>query len=217
MVADLDGQRRGAARRLPEGRPIVAINGERIASTPRMLERLRKPAAAIGRSRSTAAGGSSPRCWRVIAAPHWSDRPCPDLRGDRIWSIAGSREESHGGRRGCPGSVFDRSAGQLFVLCPAGWSRTLEGFARPVTDRATFAYLCDLFVDRPCEGRGAGKALVDAILAHPDLQDLRRWMLVTRDAHGLYARHSASRRSPIRSASCSATIPMSIPAAERRS
>ena len=58
--------------------------------------------------------------------------------------------------------------------------------ARVVTDRATFAYLCDVFVCEIVRGQGAGKALVRAIMEHPELQLLRRWMLVTRDAHRLY-------------------------------
>ena len=61
------------------------------------------------------------------------------------------------------------------------------GFARVVTDRATFAYLADVFVLPDHRGRGLSKWLVESILAHPDLQGLRRWMLGTADAHGLYA------------------------------
>src|SRR5262245_58630952 len=63
------------------------------------------------------------------------------------------------------------------------------GFARAVTDLATFAYLADVYVVDSHRGRGIGKALVAAVLAHPSLQGLRRWMLATRDAHALYARH----------------------------
>lgn len=62
------------------------------------------------------------------------------------------------------------------------------GFARVVTDAATFAYLADVFVVPDRRGRGLSKWLVACVLAHPDLQGLRRWMLATRDAHGLYAR-----------------------------
>ena len=60
------------------------------------------------------------------------------------------------------------------------------GFARVVTDRATFAYLADVFVLDAERGQGLGRWLVEAILAHPGLQGLRRWLLGTRDAHGLY-------------------------------
>ena len=61
------------------------------------------------------------------------------------------------------------------------------GFARVITDYATFAYLADVFVLPSHRGRGVGKRIMEAIAAHPDLQGLRRWHLVTRDAHGLYA------------------------------
>jgi GNAT superfamily N-acetyltransferase len=60
------------------------------------------------------------------------------------------------------------------------------GFARVVTDYATFAYLCDVFIDEHHRGRDLGKWLMGAVMAHPDLQGLRRWILATRDAHGLY-------------------------------
>ena len=60
------------------------------------------------------------------------------------------------------------------------------GFARVITDRATFAYLCDVFIDDSYRGRGLGKWLMAAVMDHPDLQGLRRWTLATRDAHGLY-------------------------------
>ena len=62
------------------------------------------------------------------------------------------------------------------------------GFARVVSDRATFAYLCDVFVIESRRGRGLGKLLLETIVAHPELQGLRRWLLATRDAHGLYRR-----------------------------
>jgi GNAT superfamily N-acetyltransferase len=62
------------------------------------------------------------------------------------------------------------------------------GFARVVTDYATFAYLADVFVVEGERNNGLGQALVDAILAHPDLQGLRRWLLGTRDAQSLYKR-----------------------------
>ena len=61
------------------------------------------------------------------------------------------------------------------------------GFARVVTDRATFAYLCDVYVLEEHRGRGLGNWLVEEARAHPDLQGLRRFLLVTKDAHSLYA------------------------------
>lgn len=62
------------------------------------------------------------------------------------------------------------------------------GFARVVTDHATFAYLADVFVVETERGRGLGKFLVETILAHPELQGLRRWLLGSRDAQNLYRR-----------------------------
>jgi GNAT superfamily N-acetyltransferase len=58
-----------------------------------------------------------------------------------------------------------------------------------VTDRATFAWLADVFVVPEERGRGLSKWLVECILAHPELQNLRRWILATRDAHELYRRY----------------------------
>jgi GNAT superfamily N-acetyltransferase len=63
------------------------------------------------------------------------------------------------------------------------------GFARAITDRATFAYLADVFVVPAYRGRGLSKWLMQCILEHPDLQGLRLWMLATQDAHGLYERY----------------------------
>jgi len=60
------------------------------------------------------------------------------------------------------------------------------GFARVITDKATFAYLADVFVLNAYRGQGLSKWLMQTILAHPDLQGLRRWVLATADAHGLY-------------------------------
>jgi GNAT superfamily N-acetyltransferase len=61
-------------------------------------------------------------------------------------------------------------------------------FARVVTDRATYAYLADVFVLEAHRGRGLAVWMMECIASHPDLQGLRRWTLGTRDAHGLYAR-----------------------------
>lgn len=61
------------------------------------------------------------------------------------------------------------------------------GFARVVSDRVTFAWLADVFIAEEHRGYGYGKTLVAAALAHPELQGLKRWLLATKDAHGLYA------------------------------
>lgn len=60
------------------------------------------------------------------------------------------------------------------------------GFARVITDKATYAYLCDVFVLEAYRGKKLGCWLMEAIIGHPDLQGLRRFVLVTRDAHRLY-------------------------------
>ena len=60
------------------------------------------------------------------------------------------------------------------------------GFARVITDKATFSYLADVFIVAEQQGQGLGKLLITTIEKHPDLQGLRRKMLATRDAHGLY-------------------------------
>ncbi|WP_264875649.1 GNAT family N-acetyltransferase [Vibrio agarivorans] len=63
------------------------------------------------------------------------------------------------------------------------------GFARLITDRATFAYLSDVFILSEHRGKGLSKWLVEVIISHPDLQGLRRIVLATHDAHGLYAQY----------------------------
>jgi GNAT superfamily N-acetyltransferase len=60
------------------------------------------------------------------------------------------------------------------------------GFARVITDFATYAYVGDVFVLEPWRGRGLSKWLMECMTGHPELQGLRRWVLATRDAHGLY-------------------------------
>ena len=61
------------------------------------------------------------------------------------------------------------------------------GFARVISDYATFAYIGDVFILQAYRGRGLAKLLMECITTHPSLQGLRRWTLATRDAHGLYA------------------------------
>jgi hypothetical protein len=80
----------------------------------------------------------------------------------------------------------------LYLTADAG-SAALErplqiGFARIISDRATFAYLCDVYVLEEHRGRGLSKWLMESLSVHPDLQGLRRFLLATRDAHGLYAK-----------------------------
>ena len=68
----------------------------------------------------------------------------------------------------------------------------LAGFARVVTDKATFAYLCDVFILPGYRGLGLSKWLVQTIVAYPELEGLRRWSLATADAHGLYSQFGFS-------------------------
>jgi len=65
---------------------------------------------------------------------------------------------------------------------------TQVGFARVVTDKASFAYLADVYVLEEHRGQALSKRLVEQVLSHPELQGMRRFLLATRDAHGLYAR-----------------------------
>ena len=64
---------------------------------------------------------------------------------------------------------------------------TQAGFTRVVTDQATFAYICDVFILPQYRGHGLSKWLMQAVVDHPELQGLRRWSLATSDAHGLYS------------------------------
>ena len=68
-----------------------------------------------------------------------------------------------------------------------GPTDTQVGFARVVTDKASFAYLADVYVLEEHRRQGLSKRLVEAVLGHPELQGMRRFLLATRDAHGLYA------------------------------
>ncbi|MEP7041915.1 MAG: GNAT family N-acetyltransferase [Dokdonella sp.] len=75
-------------------------------------------------------------------------------------------------------------------LCFGVYADTQQlGFARVVTDGVGFAYLADVFVAAAARGQGLGKRLVAFVLAHPELQRIRRFMLATRDAHDLYAQY----------------------------
>lgn len=89
--------------------------------------------------------------------------------------------------KGIPRALVDRSIDNSLCFGLYDGDR-LVGFARVITDSATFAYLSDVFVLESHRGRGLGTWFMECVLLHPDLQNLRRWMLATADAHGLYQR-----------------------------
>ncbi len=88
--------------------------------------------------------------------------------------------------RDIPWPLFERAARHSLLFAALTPDGNCCGFARVISDRATFAYLCDVIVAEAFRGQGIAAALMQAIDTYPDLQGLRRQMLVTRDAHGLY-------------------------------
>jgi GNAT superfamily N-acetyltransferase len=80
--------------------------------------------------------------------------------------------------------VIERAFANSVVI--GAYTHEQVGVARVVTDRATFAWLCDVFVAPHARGRGIATAMVRALIAEPSLQTLRRWCLATRDAHEVY-------------------------------
>jgi GNAT superfamily N-acetyltransferase len=88
---------------------------------------------------------------------------------------------------GIPRDVVQRSIANSLPFGLYAPSGEQAGFARVVTDRATYAYLGDVYVEISHRGRGLGKFLISCVVTHPELQGLRRWALATADAHGLYA------------------------------
>jgi GNAT superfamily N-acetyltransferase len=90
---------------------------------------------------------------------------------------------------GIPLAVVERAVANSLpfgLYAPAGEQ---IGFARAVTDRATYAYVADVYVEPGHRRQSLGKFLISCVMEHPELQGLRRWALATRDAHGLYERH----------------------------
>lgn len=86
---------------------------------------------------------------------------------------------------GRPRAQLDRALANSLVFGIYDGEKQI-GLARVVSDYAIFAYLCDVFIHEDYRAHGLGKWLMQTIHGHPDLQGLRRWALVTRDAHGLY-------------------------------
>jgi GNAT superfamily N-acetyltransferase len=97
------------------------------------------------------------------------------LSNDSYWAKGVSRE------------IVDRSLENSLCLGVYGPDGKQAGLARIITDCATFAYLCDVFILDAHRGKGLGKALMQAVITHPHIQTVRRITLATDDAHGLYA------------------------------
>ena len=108
---------------------------------------------------------------------------CDPARMDRA-VIAEFLASSHWAR-GIPQATVDKSLAHSLCFALLDGHRQV-GFARVISDYATIAYLNDVFVLSEYRGRGLSKWLMECIRSHPELQGLRRWMLATRDAHGLY-------------------------------
>ncbi len=90
---------------------------------------------------------------------------------------------------GIPLALIERAIANSLCIALHATGQGQVGFARVVTDRTTFAYLCDVYVLQDHRQQGLADWMVQSLLAHPDLQGLRRFMLFTRDARSLYARH----------------------------
>jgi GNAT superfamily N-acetyltransferase len=90
--------------------------------------------------------------------------------------------------KGIPRDVVARSIEHALCFGVYDGRGAQVGFARVISDFATIAYIGDVFVLDTLRGRGLGRWLMDCITKHPELQGLRRWILTTRDAHGLYSR-----------------------------
>ncbi|WP_457418920.1 GNAT family N-acetyltransferase [Roseateles sp. P5_E7] len=90
---------------------------------------------------------------------------------------------------GIPLATVERSIENSLCIALHAEGVGQVGFARVVTDRTTFAYLCDVYVLDAHRSRGLATWMIETLLAHPDLQGLRRFMLFTRDAHALYTGH----------------------------
>jgi len=90
---------------------------------------------------------------------------------------------------GVPFETFAKSVANSLTIGVYAADGTMAAMARVVTDRATFGWVCDVFVDPAHRGAGLGKKIMAFIKAHPDLQGFRRMHLATRDAHGLYRQY----------------------------
>jgi GNAT superfamily N-acetyltransferase len=99
------------------------------------------------------------------------------LSEEAYWAKGRSRE------------IVDRAIDHSMAFGVYGTDGEQVGFARVVTDRCTFAWIADVFVVAEHRGQGLGKRLVAAIMDHPELRTMGRWLLGTADAHGLYSQY----------------------------
>jgi GNAT superfamily N-acetyltransferase len=111
-----------------------------------------------------------------------------------VGAIHGFLKDSYWAR-GIPREVVERSLRNSLGF-GVYQGDVLVGFARVVTDLATFAYVGDVFVLEAYRGRGLSKWLMECMVEHPDLKELRRWHLATRDAHGLYVKFGFAEPEP---------------------
>src|SRR5262249_28219647 len=108
---------------------------------------------------------------RLVSNTHWS----PNIRRDVVET------------------AFAKS---IVALAIDDRTNQVVGVARVVSDLATFAWLCDVVVEKEHRGQGLAKRMIAELERHPQLQTLRRWSLATRDAHGLYEKFGYERASP---------------------
>ena len=123
-------------------------------------------------------------------AQHEHHRDCYTISTDKARLDVGTihrylSEESYWAE-GRPRQVVETSIEHSLCFGVYGPDEQQAGFARVVTDGVTFAWICDLFILKSHRGVGLGKWLLETILAAPRIKDVKRWMLATRDAHGLY-------------------------------
>jgi len=83
-------------------------------------------------------------------------------------------------------SKVEKAAANSALVVSAFLDGVQVGYLRVISDRTTFAWICDVYVDQGARGAGIGKAMVRYALEHPEFQGLRRWALATKDAHGVY-------------------------------
>jgi len=108
---------------------------------------------------------------------------CDPARMDRV--VVADFLASSYWAKGIPPATVERSLAHSLCFALLDGDRQI-GFARVISDHATIAYLADVFVLPEYRGRGLSKWLMECVISHPELQGLRRWILATRDAHGLY-------------------------------